>query len=117
MHRKELICYFDELLQAQSFKDYCPNGLQVEGSTEIKKVAFAVSATVDSINQAVELGADALITHHGLFWYFQGAKPLVNNFARRIYPLVQNNINLISYHLPLDAHPEVGNAANLAKLL
>ena len=117
MHRFELNSYLENTLQAQSFKDYCPNGLQVEGTTEIKKIAVAVSATLDSITQAVSLGADTLIVHHGLFWYFHGAKTLTNSFAKRIYPLVQNNINLFAYHLPLDAHPEIGNAAVLGKLL
>jgi dinuclear metal center YbgI/SA1388 family protein len=117
MHRSELNSYLENTLQTQDFKDYCPNGLQVEGATEIKKIAFAVSATLDSIKQAVTLGADTLIVHHGLFWYFQGAKTLTNSFAKRIYPLVQNNINLFAYHLPLDAHPKIGNAAVLGKLL
>jgi len=117
MHRSELNSYLEDTLQAQSFKDYCPNGLQVEGTTEIKKIAVAVSATLDSITQAVTLGADALIVHHGLFWHFHGAKTLTNSFAKRIYPLVQNNINLFAYHLPLDAHPEIGNAAVLGNLL
>lgn len=117
MHRSELSHYLENTLQSKTFKDYCPNGLQVEGSSEIEKIAFAVSATLDSVQQAVNLGADTLIVHHGLFWHFQGAKTLTDSFAKRIYPLVQNNINLFAYHLPLDAHPEIGNAAVLGKLL
>lgn len=117
MHRHELDQFFDALLKPANFKDYCPNGLQVEGSTNIKKVAFAVSATQDSITQAVELGADTLVAHHGLFWHFHGARTLTGHFAKRIFPLVQHNINLFSYHLPLDAHPEVGNAAVLGQLI
>ncbi|MDC9729868.1 MAG: Nif3-like dinuclear metal center hexameric protein [Methyloprofundus sp.] len=117
MLRAELNSYLENTLQAQSFQDYCPNGLQVEGTTEIKKIAFAVSATKDSIEQAVAHNADALIVHHGLFWHFQGAKTLTNSFAKRVFPLVQNQINLFAYHLPLDAHSEIGNAAVLAKLL
>lgn len=117
MHRSELNKYFDDLLQPVKFQDYCPNGLQIEGSDKLKKIAFAVSATRDSITQAVELGADALVVHHGLFWHFHGARTLTGAFAKRIIPLVQHNINLFAYHLPLDAHPEVGNAAVLGQLL
>ncbi|RLA25717.1 MAG: Nif3-like dinuclear metal center hexameric protein [Gammaproteobacteria bacterium] len=113
MHRSKLENYFDDLLKPASFQDYCPNGLQVEGAENIKKIAFAVSATRDSITQAVDLGADTLIVHHGLFWHFQASRTLTGHFARRIFPLVQHNINLFAYHLPLDAHPEVGNAAVL----
>lgn len=117
MHRSELNRYFNDLLNPVAFKDYCPNGLQIEGTENIQKIAFAVSATRDSITQAVELGADTLIVHHGLFWYFHGTRTLTGAFARRVFPLVQNNINLFAYHLPLDAHPEVGNAAVLGNRL
>ena len=117
MHRSELNSYFNDLLSPASFQDYCPNGLQVEGAENIQKIAFAVSATRDSITQAAELGADTLVVHHGLFWHFHGARTLTGSFARRIFPLVQHNINLFAYHLPLDAHPEVGNAAILAQLI
>ena len=117
MHRTKLDHYFNDLLKPESFKDYCPNGLQVQGSESIKKIAFSVSATRDSITQAVDLDADTLVVHHGLFWHFHGARTLTGHFAKRIFPLVQHNINLFAYHLPLDAHPEVGNAAVLGQLL
>ena len=117
MYRTELENYFNNLLNPASFKDYCPNGLQLEGSEKIKKIAFAVSATHDSITQAADLGADSLVVHHGLFWNFHGARPLTGHFAKRIFPLVQHNINLFAYHLPLDAHPAVGNAAVLGQLI
>ncbi|WP_428354663.1 Nif3-like dinuclear metal center hexameric protein [Methyloprofundus sp.] len=117
MHRDKLNHYFNDLLNPTSFKDYCPNGLQVEGNQSINKIAFAVSATRDSITQAAELGADTLVVHHGLFWNFHGARTLTGSFAKRIFPLVRKNINLFAYHLPLDAHPEVGNAAVLGQLL
>ena len=117
MHRTELDRYFDDLLNPTGFKDYCPNGLQVEGSESIKKIAFAVSATRDSITQAADLGADTLVVHHGLFWHFHGARALTGHFAKRIFPLVQHNINLFAYHLPLDAHPTIGNAAVLGQLI
>jgi len=115
MHRKKLQHILATLLSPDSFTDYCPNGLQIEGSEQIKKVAFAVSATRDSIEQAVTLQADTLIVHHGLFWKFHGTRTLTGDFAKRIFPLVQNNINLLAYHLPLDAHPTVGNAAVLGR--
>ena len=117
MHRNELDRFFYDMLTPASFKDYCPNGLQVEGSENINKIAFAVSATRDSINQAANLGADTLVVHHGLFWHFHGARTLTGHFAKRIFPLVQHNINLFAYHLPLDAHPEVGNATVLGQLI
>lgn len=117
MHRSELNRYFNDLLSPAAFKDYCPNGLQIEGAENIQKIAFAVSATRDSITQAAELGADTLVVHHGLFWHFHGTRTLTGSFAKRVFPLVQNNINLFAYHLPLDAHPEVGNAAVLGNML
>jgi len=117
MNRSKLESYFNELLSVSKFKDYCPNGLQVEGADSIKKIAFAVSATRDSITQAAELGADTLVVHHGLFWHFHGARPITGHIAKRIFPLVQNKINLFAYHLPLDAHPEIGNAAVLGNLI
>ena len=117
MQRSHLERYFNELLSPADYQDYCPNGLQVEGAETLKKIAFAVSATRDSINKAVELGADSLVVHHGLFWNFHGTRTLTGNFAKRICPLVQNNINLFAYHLPLDAHPVIGNAAVLGQLI
>lgn len=115
MLRKDLDKYLSDLLTPETFSDYCPNGLQVEGSEQINKVAFAVSATHNSIKRAVEQEADTLIVHHGLFWKFHGSRPLTGSFAKRVFPLVQNNINLFAYHLPLDAHPKMGNAAVLGQ--
>jgi dinuclear metal center YbgI/SA1388 family protein len=115
--RAELESYLNTLLKPELFDDYCPNGLQVEGLDTIVKIAFAVSATADSIAKTVEEGADALIVHHGLFWKFHGPKTITGPFAKRVKPLIENNINLFAYHLPLDAHIEIGNAASLAQLL
>jgi len=115
--RQALHDFFDALLRPGLFSDYCPNGLQVEGGEDVSRVAFAVSATVDSVAKAVSGGAQALVVHHGLFWKFHGARPLTGPFARRVFPLVQNGVNLFAYHLPLDAHPEVGNAAVLGGCL
>ena len=112
--RDILETYLNELLEPEQFDDYGPNGLQIEGRDDIHKVAFAVSATRDSVKEAVEWGADALIVHHGVFWKFHGVRTLTGTFAHRVFPLVRSEINLFGYHLPLDAHPEVGNAATLA---
>jgi dinuclear metal center YbgI/SA1388 family protein len=115
--RSQLNDYYQALLRPETYADYCPNGLQIEGAEHIERIAFAVSATRDSINQAVDNKADALVVHHGLFWTFHGVKPLTGAFAQRIFPLVKNNINLLGYHLPLDGHPEIGNAATLGQLI
>jgi dinuclear metal center YbgI/SA1388 family protein len=115
IRREELVYFLHEYLLVKQFSDYAPNGLQVEGREKLKKILFAVSATQESITQACALGADALIVHHGLFWNHQGAKPVTGPFAQRLVPLIQNGINLLAYHLPLDAHAEVGNAATLAR--
>ena len=115
LDRIELQQFFDEYLEAQRFADYGPNGLQIEGAEQIDSLAFAVSATADSVAQTVALGAQALVVHHGLFWKFHGARPLTGPFASRVMPLVRNAVNLFAYHLPLDAHPEVGNAVMLGR--
>jgi dinuclear metal center YbgI/SA1388 family protein len=115
--QQQLNDFYSSLLTPDSHDDYCPNGLQIEGSPLIHKIAFAVSATKDSIEQAIEHNADALVVHHGLFWNFQGPKTLTGAFAKRVFPLVKNNINLFAYHLPLDGHAEIGNATILGTLL
>lgn len=115
--RDELTSFLDELLDIDIFSDYGPNGLQIEGKENIETIAFAVSATRDSVAKAAAKGADALIVHHGLFWKFHGVRAIKGAFAKRVKPLIQNEINLFGYHLPLDAHIEVGNAAALAKKL
>lgn len=97
--------------------DYGPNGLQVEGKSQVSKIAFAVSATAESVNKAVEFGADALIVHHGLFWNFHGTKPIIGPYAKRVKPLILNDINLFGYHLPLDGNQEFGNAKIIADKL
>jgi len=117
IRQQQLNEYFQTLLNPASFNDYCPNGLQIEGCEKIKKIAFAVSATKDSITRAIALHADSLVVHHGLFWKFQGTRTLTGAFGQRVFPLVKNNINLFAYHLPLDAHPVVGNAATLGNKL
>lgn len=110
----DLTKYINDLLQVQSFKDYSPNGLQVEGKQKVKKIAFAVSATLDSIQQAIDWGADALIVHHGILWNHDGAQIITGPFKKRIQLLIDHDLNLLGYHLPLDAHLELGNASQLA---
>ena len=109
--------YLNDLLQVHSFSDYCPNGLQVEGNPKIRKLPFAVSATIESITKAAEHKADALIVHHGILWDHQGAKKITGSFGKRIKLLIENKINLYAYHLPLDGHPTLGNAAQIAQEL
>ncbi len=116
MKRDELTRYLDQLLETARFKDYCPNGLQVEGRAEIGKIVAGVSATQALIEAAVERGADALLVHHGWFW--RGEETRVTGLRKqRLQTLLRHDINLIGYHLPLDAHPELGNNAQLAQRL
>lgn len=112
--RDELLAELNTLLDVNSYNDYGPNGLQIEGNQQITKIAFAVSATRYTIEKACELGAEALIVHHGLFWKFHGVRTLTGSFYKRVQPLIKHNINLVGYHLPLDAHLEQGNAAGIA---
>lgn len=115
--RNDLIQFYRALLNPGGFNDYGPNGLQVEGKDRIEVIAFSVSASRAAIERAVATQADALVVHHGLFWKFHGARPLTGAFARRVAPLMTHDVNLFAYHLPLDAHPEVGNAAVLGRML
>lgn len=115
--RIQLNDFYQNLLKPETFSDYCPNGLQIEGGGSIKTIAFAVSATLDSITRALGHKADALVVHHGLFWKFHGCKTITGTFAQRVKPLIEAQINLFAYHLPLDAHPDIGNAAQLGKRL
>jgi dinuclear metal center YbgI/SA1388 family protein len=116
MRREELVRYLDGLLEAARFRDYCPNGLQVEGACEVGRVVAGVSACQALIDAAAARGADALLVHHGWFW--RGEDGRVTGFRKtRMQTLLARDINLIAYHLPLDAHPELGNNARLAALL
>lgn len=116
MQRDDLVRYFDSLLQPERFRDYCPNGLQVEGRTEIRLLASGVTASAALVEAAVEAGADALLVHHGYFW--RGEDPRIIGPRRvRIGGLLAADMNLIAYHLPIDAHPELGNNARLGKVL
>jgi dinuclear metal center YbgI/SA1388 family protein len=115
--KSELIKYFSQLLLPENFEDYAPNGLQIEGGEKIQKVAFAVSATQDSIQKAIAWGAQALVVHHGVIWKYQGGRPITGAWGERIRLCVKNDLNLFAFHLPLDAHLEVGNAVSLAREL
>ena len=115
MKRDELEAYLNQLLSVTDFNDYCPNGLQIEGSEEITKLISGVTASQALIDIAVEKSADAILVHHGYFW--KGEDASVTGIKKtRIKSLLENDISLFAYHLPLDAHPEFGNNAQLAKL-
>lgn len=105
---KQLTTHLQELLLPDAFSDYCPNGLQVEGKSEVKKVAFAVSASLAAIEEAARNGVDALIVHHGIFWN-KDSYPLVGPKKEKIALLLRHGISLLAYHLPLDAHRQLGN--------
>ena len=114
--RSELAHYLDNYLACGDFSDYAPNGLQVEGSDSIQRICTAVTASADVIKLAMEHKADALLVHHGFFW--RAEEPCIIGMKRtRIGLLLQQNINLFAYHLPLDCHGEIGNNVCLAKLL
>lgn len=116
IHRQEFLEYINQLLQVERFKDYAPNGLQVEGCENISKICMAVTASDNVIEQAIQQKADALLVHHGFFW--KGEKPeIVGMKKKRIAKLLKHDINLLAYHLPLDCHKELGNNACLAEKL
>jgi len=116
MNHLELECLLDQLLEPRQFKDYAPNGLQVEGRAEVRRVVTGVTACQTLLDAALELEADAILVHHGYFWGNEA--PAIRGMKkRRLQTLLQHDINLYAYHLPLDAHPELGNNAQLARLL
>ena len=111
-----LLSALNEYLEADSISDYCPNGLQVEGRPHIRRIISGVTASQALIDAAIERKADAILVHHGYFW--KGENPVLTGMKqRRIKSLLQHDINLIAYHLPLDIHPEVGNNVQLARRL
>jgi dinuclear metal center YbgI/SA1388 family protein len=111
-----LSAWFDETLSPRHFKDYCPNGLQIQGASQVKLLACAVTASINAIEGAIAEGAQALLVHHGYFW--RGEDPrLVGIKHRRIQLLLKHNINLFAFHLPLDVHPSLGNNAQLGELM
>jgi dinuclear metal center YbgI/SA1388 family protein len=113
----QLVAELDDLLEADGAADYCPNGLQVEGRAQVGKIITSVSASRELFTIAVEREVDAIIVHHGILWNSSEAPRLVGSFKDRVQLLIENGISLIAYHLPLDRHLELGNAAQLARRL
>jgi dinuclear metal center YbgI/SA1388 family protein len=112
----DIIAYLDDLLEVPDFPDYGPNGLQVPGREEVTTVATGVSAHRELFERAAEAGAQLVVAHHGLFWDFH-PRSLSPSMKERLRVLFDNEIALASYHLPLDAHPEVGNNALICAAL
>jgi dinuclear metal center YbgI/SA1388 family protein len=106
----------NQWLEPARFKDYGPNGLQVEGRAEVNRLVCGVTASLALIEAAIEAKADAILVHHGLFWRGQDGR-VTGWMKQRLARLIQHDINLFAYHLPLDAHPELGNNAQLGKRL
>ncbi len=116
MKRDELVQYLNDLLHINEFSDLGPNGLQVEGRSEIRRVVTGVSACVELFERAIALKADAIIVHHGIIWEFE--RPVFRGgYKKRVKLLLEHNINLLAYHLPLDAHEQFGNNIRIAKIL
>jgi dinuclear metal center YbgI/SA1388 family protein len=112
MDRIELELYLNNLLETARFKDYCPNGLQVEGRRKIGKLATGVTASVAFLEAALDWGADAVLVHHGYFWRNE-APQITGRKYQRLKALLANDLNLFAFHLPLDDHPVYGNNAQL----
>lgn len=112
----ELVAHLDQLLDTPRQGDFCPNGLQVEGSKEVRRLVTGVTASRELFEKAQDLGADAILVHHGIFW--KGWEPRISGLMKgRVGFLLEHGISLISYHLPLDRHPELGNNAQILKRL
>jgi dinuclear metal center YbgI/SA1388 family protein len=113
---QQVVKHLDQLLRPEHFNDYCPNGLQVEGRRELDTLVTGVTACQELIDAAIDARADAILVHHGLFW--KGEDMVLTGMKkRRVAALLQHDVSLLAYHLPLDAHPELGNNASLARLL
>lgn len=112
----QLLQSLNSILTPEKIKDYCPNGLQIEGNNMVTKLVTGVTASQALIDHAVSINAEAILVHHGYFW--KGESPCITGMKRkRIKTLLKHDINLYAYHLPLDIHPTLGNNAQLAKLL
>jgi dinuclear metal center YbgI/SA1388 family protein len=113
--RNEIVYYLEDYLGVKDIEDYGPQGLQVEGKEDIGKIVTGVSANLELFENAINLGADMIIVHHGLIWY--GDDPVIkSDYRRRLKSLLDHDINLLAYHLCLDKHPDVGNNAVAARL-
>lgn len=113
---RDVIAYLDATLEIERFKDYAPNGLQVEGSQEIDTIVTGVSASAELISRAIEKSADLIVVHHGLVWG-SGLTRIAGPLAQRLKLLLGNDVSLAAYHLPLDKHPRLGNNVGLADAL
>lgn len=111
-----LVAECDHFLNVAKIADYCPNGLQVEGRSQVRRIVSGVSASQALLDAAIEAQADAVLVHHGYFWKNEDAR-IVGMKQRRLKTLLNNDISLLAYHLPLDVHPQVGNNAQLARVL
>jgi len=109
-----LITYLDDMLEIDRFADYCPNGLQVEGRPVVRKLVSGVTASLALLEAASARNADAVLVHHGYFWRGEDAR-VVGMKRQRLQQLLNNQMSLLAYHLPLDAHPVYGNNAQLAE--
>ena len=116
VNRDDLSLYLDDHLQVARIKDYCPNGLQVQGKPIIKTLVSGVTASLALIEEAIALKADAIMVHHGWFWKNDDAR-VIGQLHSRLKLLMDHEINLFAYHLPLDVHPVLGNNAQLAKVM
>ena len=116
MRLNALVARLDDELSAEKFTDYCPNGLQVQGRDEVRKIVSGVTASEALIDAAIATSADAILVHHGYFWKGEAA-PVVGMKRRRLAKLLAHDISLVAYHLPLDAHPALGNNAQIYKTM
>ena len=116
VHLRDIVGHLDATLEIDRFRDYAPNGLQVEGATEVDCVVTGVSASAELIGQAIERRADLIVVHHGLVWG-SGLVRIAGPLARRLQLLLGNEVSLAAYHLPLDKHPRLGNNAGLCDAL
>ena len=116
MQLQQLCEFCDDYLKVDDFSDYCPNGLQVEANPVVEHIVCGVTASQALIEAAIDSGADTLLVHHGYFWKGEPAA-ITGIRAKRISSLIRNNINLLAFHLPLDAHPEIGNNVQLARVM
>ncbi len=114
--QSDITAYSAKLLEVENFRDYGPNGLQVEGKPQVLKIVSGVTASLQLIDAAIEAQADLILVHHGLFWRGQDGR-ITGWLKRRLERLLAHQINLLAYHLPLDAHPEWGNNAQLGQRL
>lgn len=116
VHLRDVVGYLDSTLEIDRFKDYAPNGLQVEGALEVERIVTGVSASAELISLAIERHADLIVVHHGLVWG-SGLTKIVGPMARRMKLLLGNDVSLAAYHLPLDKHARLGNNTGLADAL